>query len=155
MKNFICNIFEIIIQIFNKVKSSFIKEHQKILYLSPKIIKSKHIKQYTKRIHAAIVNDDISNIAITGNYGTGKSSIIKTFIDDYQISNNQFVKINIANYFDKIKLDNFSLLDSSKSSIMSNDVSSMPEGSGTPNNILDAVESSTSDNILDSNDIKI
>ena len=77
----------------------FIKR-KKILPLSPRIIKDEYINEYLKRLHAAIKNKDIYNISVTGNYGTGKSSIIKTYLNAYNINKKDYIIINIASYFD-------------------------------------------------------
>lgn len=71
-----------------------------ILPLSPKLLNAEHIDEYLKRIHATVKSDDLYNISITGNYGTGKSSIIKTYIKKFIKKKNKYVVINIASYFD-------------------------------------------------------
>lgn len=51
--------------------------------LAPKILREKadldRVKPYLERLQEAIDTKDINNIAITGGYGSGKSTIIKTF----------------------------------------------------------------------------
>lgn len=77
----------------------FIKKSP-ILSLSPRVIKDEYINEYLKKLHAAIKSKDIYNISVTGNYGTGKSSIIKTYLNKYHISEKNYIIINIASYFD-------------------------------------------------------
>jgi len=50
---------------------------------------------YTKALEFAMTNDRIKNIAITGPYGSGKSSIIKTF---EKISSLKFLHISLASF---------------------------------------------------------
>ncbi len=71
-----------------------------ILPMAPIIINGEHINEYLKRIHAAIKNKELNNISITGNYGTGKSSLIKTYLKKLGYRKTQYVKINIASYFE-------------------------------------------------------
>lgn len=50
--------------------------------LSPKILKGielERIMPYIKRIHDGVKNPDVTNIALMGSYGSGKSTIIKNF----------------------------------------------------------------------------
>ena len=49
-----------------------------LLLLSPKADAEAH-KEYIRRLKAAIDNPDVQNIALSGAYGAGKSSILKTF----------------------------------------------------------------------------
>ena len=49
-----------------------------LLLLSPKADAEAH-KVYIRRLKAAIDNPDVHNIALSGAYGAGKSSILKTF----------------------------------------------------------------------------
>lgn len=49
-----------------------------LLLLSPKADAEAH-KEYIRRLKAAIDNPDVHNIALSGAYGSGKSSILKTF----------------------------------------------------------------------------
>ncbi len=49
-----------------------------LLLLSPKADAEAH-KVYIRRLKAAIDNPDVHNIALSGAYGSGKSSILKTF----------------------------------------------------------------------------
>lgn len=53
-----------------------------LLLLSPEIDNKAH-KEYVGRLKAAIDNPDVHNVALMGSYGSGKSSILKTFKDCY------------------------------------------------------------------------
>lgn len=74
------------------------KENKKILKLSPRVINADYIDEYLSRIDACIKDKDVLNIAITGNYGTGKSSIIKTYIEKYNLEDDEYIQINLANF---------------------------------------------------------
>ena len=58
--------------------------------LTPTIIKNE--KTYTKALFWALKNQNVKNIALTGSYGSGKSSVIKTFKEKYK----QFDYLNIS-----------------------------------------------------------
>lgn len=49
-----------------------------LLLLSPEIDNKAH-KEYVGRLKVAIDNPDVHNVALMGSYGSGKSSILKTF----------------------------------------------------------------------------
>lgn len=54
--------------------------------LSPKILNDKELEKimpYIKRVHDGIINPDITNIALMGSYGSGKSTIIRNFEENY------------------------------------------------------------------------
>lgn len=55
------------------------QEKNKILTLSPKIIENEVNKKYINKLEELLLLEDCKNIAIVGNYGSGKSSFIKTF----------------------------------------------------------------------------
>lgn len=77
------------------------KEAQNLSYhsLSPKMDKEKH-KDYCDALEWAISNsekEDIKNIALTGSYGSGKSSILKTF-EERKIKDVEILKISLATF---------------------------------------------------------
>lgn len=54
--------------------------------LSPKILNDKELEKimpYIKRVHDGVINPDITNIALMGSYGSGKSTIIRNFEENY------------------------------------------------------------------------
>lgn len=57
-------------------------------YLGPKVITDKKeldkVKPYLELIQGCVENENISNIAVTGTYGSGKSTVLKTFQDWYK-----------------------------------------------------------------------
>lgn len=55
-------------------------QSEQLYSLSPKEdLNDKHFQNYSDYIRDALENDDIKNIAITGKYGSGKSSIINSY----------------------------------------------------------------------------
>lgn len=77
------------------------KEAQNLSYhsLSPKMDKENH-KDYCDALEWAISNsekEDINNIALTGSYGSGKSSILKTF-EERKIKDVEILKISLATF---------------------------------------------------------
>lgn len=59
---------------------------------------------YFIALNEALLNDDIKNIALTGTYGSGKSSIIKTFQKKYEEYN--YLNISLASFKDNIESKN-------------------------------------------------
>lgn len=66
--------------------------------LAPKILTSKedieNIKPYLVKLDETIKAKDVNNIAITGGYGSGKSTILKTFKDQHP--ENKYLNISLA-----------------------------------------------------------
>jgi hypothetical protein len=78
----------------NKLLKKFIWK-KSILNLAPKILTGdalERIKPYLDSIEEAVENEDIKNIALTGAYASGKSSILRTF----QHNNPQYKYLNIC-----------------------------------------------------------
>lgn len=74
--------------------------------LSPKILKGielERIMPYIKRIHDGVKNPDITNIALMGSYGSGKSTIIKNF--EILYSNYKVLNLSLGSY-SKQELEN-------------------------------------------------
>lgn len=81
----------------------------KIESLTPKILNSRD-DHHTALLNEVILNKDIFNIALTGPYGSGKTSIIKTFEQNF--SNLKFLDISLATFDGKgIKDDKTSKLE--------------------------------------------
>lgn len=60
---------------------------------------------YFKAVDYALEDDTIKNIALSGPYGSGKSSIIKSYINKHQKSN-KFLQISMATFTDTVNKDN-------------------------------------------------
>jgi len=55
-------------------------------------------KEYLKALHWAIRNKRIKNIALTGPYGSGKSSIINTYLKHHPIIRAKHLRISMATF---------------------------------------------------------
>lgn len=66
-----------------------------LLLLAPKVDKNAHA-EYVHRLRAAIDNPNVHNIALSGAYGAGKSSILKTFKACYP--SQKYVDVSLASF---------------------------------------------------------
>ncbi|ALM08821.1 hypothetical protein SB49_14215 [Sediminicola sp. YIK13] len=101
IKNFISKLKKLrysFVQIFFQEKD----KAEPISSLAAKVLKSKKeiekIQPYLNRLNSALSSEDVTNIALTGTYGSGKSTVIKTFQDIYKAEdpNNDFKYLNIS-----------------------------------------------------------
>lgn len=58
------------------------------------------IDEYFKTLHWAIKNKKIKNIAITGPYGSGKSSVISTYLKRHPFVEKKHIRISMATFSD-------------------------------------------------------
>lgn len=63
---------------------------------------------YCRALKYAIDNKDIKNIAITGNYGAGKSSVIKTFFEQIENAKYNPIFVSLAAFNKEEKYENIS-----------------------------------------------
>lgn len=79
-----------------------------ILSLAPKVLTEpedlQRIEPYLNNLKQAIDAPDINNIAITGSYGSGKSTILKTFREINTV-NYKFLNISLASFSEKKDID--------------------------------------------------
>jgi energy-coupling factor transporter ATP-binding protein EcfA2 len=65
------------------LKSKDVRQASSVISLAPKILKKEEdirlIQPYLDELKCSLVEENVTNIAITGTYGSGKSTIIKTF----------------------------------------------------------------------------
>lgn len=64
------------LEIYSKRLKALLTKHESLDLLSPQIVEK---SEYVSILKATIDNKDVRNVAISGTYGSGKSSIIKTF----------------------------------------------------------------------------
>jgi replication-associated recombination protein RarA len=57
-------------------------------------------QKYSEALRFALENDQVKNIALTGPYGSGKSSVIKTFESN---SDYKFLNISLASFNEEKK----------------------------------------------------
>ncbi len=85
------------------------KKIDEINLLAPKIYEDNHrvYKEYEKRIDSLINNPEANNVAIAGSYGTGKSSVVRTYIKnkigdyvEYSDTYNEYIIVSIGSFLD-------------------------------------------------------
>lgn len=92
-----------IFQYFKK-KKPLVKSKTNINLLSPKIFPKeeakKHFKYYFEKLERAIHSNDATNIAITGSYGSGKTTFIKNFqnVYDQKETGREYLNISLATF---------------------------------------------------------
>ncbi|MCL5127786.1 hypothetical protein [Algibacter sp. L4_22] len=73
--------------------------------LAPKIIKDakelKRIKPYLDSLKSGIEAKGVTNIAVTGDYGSGKSTVLATFQDRNQ--NYEYINVSLASFKEEDK----------------------------------------------------
>ena len=99
MRTRISNLLIYIIQVLHHVYRALNRHNNQddITPLTPFIIKEDN-KVYLNKIKSAIENANIKNIAITGIYGSGKSSILKTFQSEHK--EYSYLNISLASFKD-------------------------------------------------------
>ena len=61
--------------------------------LTPILLDLPSSRRYERELLSALSNDQVRNIAITGEYGAGKSSVIRTFVDRHPEFNFAFISL--------------------------------------------------------------
>ena len=100
-------VIKYLIYIVNKLKGKPQDNSKSISSLAPKVLTEKEelerIAPYTNRLKDAIDAKGITNIALTGGYGSGKSTILNTFQNLYP--DYEYINISLASFKDN-KQDN-------------------------------------------------
>lgn len=133
MKKILLELLNKPIENYKSIRFKYVKESEDSLAyssLSP-IDSGDENGHYSRALLWALKNrkkEDIKNIALTGSYGSGKSSILKTFQKNYKGNDLKFLNISLATFkeekpeFDKngkeIKVDKTELLRLIESSIL-------------------------------------
>ncbi|MCU0123535.1 hypothetical protein N8H41_06040 [Pseudomonas vlassakiae] len=61
--------------------------------LTPVLVEDDRAARYERELLRALQNDEVLNIAITGGYGAGKSSVLKTFFEHHRSFKHTFVSL--------------------------------------------------------------
>ncbi len=88
------------------IKNKYENIQSKYQFLTPND-EAEHIEEYSNALTDALKNEKVRNIAISGSYGSGKSSFIKTF--EKNSKNNsiyEFLDISLARFNKKDEADN-------------------------------------------------
>jgi hypothetical protein len=64
--------------------------------LAPKCNDNENMQEYFRALKFAISNRDVRNIAITGNYGAGKSTVISSFLHYH--SSEKYINVSLAGF---------------------------------------------------------
>lgn len=78
-------------------------QHKKFYSLTPEVL-DENKKIYTESLDFAFSNSDIKNIAITGIYGAGKSTIWKTYVEQNKLDN--IITVSLGKYEDDLFFNN-------------------------------------------------
>ncbi|MGB6128456.1 MAG: hypothetical protein WBG30_06870, partial [Psychrilyobacter sp.] len=90
---------EKLIRELKKGWDSTILEENKYLSLAPD--DNVDISGYEEALESAMNNSSVKNIAISGTYGSGKSSFLRTFENKHDDSKWKYLKISLANFKNK------------------------------------------------------
>lgn len=80
-----------------KLKNKYIEIKSNYQFLTPNE-NAEHIEEYSNALTEALENDKVRNIAISGSYGSGKSSFIKTFEKNNRYVGYEFLDISLARF---------------------------------------------------------
>jgi len=99
LKAFWIGFKELVKDLFQKSDSIIDSKDENINYdsLTPKVLNYKEVETYMYALKTGIDDEDIRNIALTGTYGSGKSSLIKTFINKFK-TKYKFLNISLASF---------------------------------------------------------
>lgn len=95
-----------ILKILKKKEETVEEEFNEINLLSPKIFPKEEAKEkfeyYFRKLRSAIYSKQAMNIAITGSYGSGKTTFIKNFQNVY--SERKYLNISLATFKEEIDI---------------------------------------------------
>lgn len=93
------------LNIYNQyIKNKYFKTESKYQFLTPND-KAEHIEEYSIALENALKEKKVRNIAVSGSYGSGKSSFLKTFEKNNEHSIYEFLDISLAKFNQKEKKD--------------------------------------------------
>lgn len=67
-----------LLRFYNRYRPAPLKQKGGLIPLVP-LYDGKHVEKYEQEINKALINPVVQNLALTGSYGSGKSTLIKTF----------------------------------------------------------------------------
>lgn len=79
------------------IKNKYNKTNSKYQFLTPND-EAEHIEEYSIALENALNEKKVRNIAVSGSYGSGKSSFIKTFEKNNENSVYEFLDISLAKF---------------------------------------------------------
>ena len=79
-------------------------DKSKYVSLAPRNEKRKEYDEYYKALDFSIEEKTIKNIAVTGSYGSGKSSVLDSYLKNRK--NLKYIKISLADFDMKGELEN-------------------------------------------------
>ncbi|EJA2638182.1 DNA-binding protein, partial [Klebsiella pneumoniae] len=80
----------------NETATQNIEEESVYDTLTPKIITDSSVKHYFDALDFAFSKQDVKNIAITGPYGAGKSTVIQSYLKTHL--NREFINVSLADF---------------------------------------------------------
>src|SRR5690242_16182432 len=112
MKEYFLQYLKSLIDRLQKIYKYFLEEgNPELPYVSLSPIDNADISNdYKKSLDWALSNRrkyDIKNIALTGPYGSGKSSILKTYIKEYSGNDLHFLHISLATFKEEVEEKTF------------------------------------------------
>lgn len=108
-------------------------QSEQLYSLSPKEdLNDKHFQNYSSYIRDALENNDIKNIAITGKYGSGKSSIINSYFK--KNGDKDILRVSLASFKSKKSLQESKKIKSDE--IESDEIENTKTEQGIINQIL-------------------
>ena len=70
----------------------------KYISLAPRDERKEEYQEYYNALDFALTEESIRNIAITGSYGSGKSSIINSYFKNSSFKDEKIIKVSLANF---------------------------------------------------------
>lgn len=65
--------------------------------MTPKYVSSQH-SRYVGRLTDALYKQNCKNVALSGSYGSGKSSILEQFAKEAKVEGHYIAKVSLANF---------------------------------------------------------
>lgn len=109
LEHYLVKIFSFLIKQMNiyleYIRNKYQKVQSKFQFLIPND-EAEHIEVYSNALNDALRNKKIRNIAVSGSYGSGKSSFLKTFEKNHENGVYEFLDISLARFNKTEEADN-------------------------------------------------